>query len=174
MTDTRWAALAGVLFVVLFIGGLSLIGVSPETDAADSEWTEYLEDSGAHTRNIIGLYLWVIGGVLFVWFATHLRSVLRRADEGSDLAAFGYASAVIFAAMLLVSGAATATVPGAIEFGDTRSPGIDIAKLFPQMGYGVLLIGGGFAAIGAILSASIVILRTGALPQWLAWLGFVA
>jgi prepilin signal peptidase PulO-like enzyme (type II secretory pathway) len=36
------------------------------------------------------------------------------------------------------------------------------------------LLGGGFAALVLVLTASIISLQTGALPQWLAWLGIVA
>jgi prepilin signal peptidase PulO-like enzyme (type II secretory pathway) len=36
------------------------------------------------------------------------------------------------------------------------------------------LLGGGFTAIGLVLTTSIISFQTGVLPQWLAWLGVVA
>jgi len=35
-------------------------------------------------------------------------------------------------------------------------------------------LGGGFAALVLVLTTSIISLRTGVLPQWLAWLGILA
>jgi hypothetical protein len=40
------------------------------------------------------------------------------------------------------------------------------------VGFGAILVGGMFGAIGMIDAASVVGRRTGVLPCWLVWLGF--
>jgi hypothetical protein len=163
------------VFVVFLIVGLVLIADFPDADAPDQEITDYLSDSDVHTRNIIGFYLWTVAGVAFLWFLSHLRGVLRRAEgEPGTLSTLGFAGGVLFTATLLVSGAAMAAVPGGIELGEASKPDPDFVRFFPQMGYGVFLIGGAFSAIALVLTTSILTLRTNVLPAWTAWLGFVA
>lgn len=172
---TRWAAIAGIFFVVLLIGGLVLNTDFPEPSASDEEIASYLDDSGAHARTIIGQYLWVVAGVSFLGFLSHLRTTLRRAEgESGTLSTLGFAAGLVFTAMGLVSAAAIATVAGGIELEDASKPHPDFVRYLTQLGYGVLLIGGGFAAIVLVLTTSILTLRTGVFPKWLAWLGFLA
>jgi len=67
----RWAPLGGIIFMFLLVIGVGLIGDHPDPDAPDQEIPNYLGDSGSHTRNIIGAYLWVLAGIGFLWFLTH-------------------------------------------------------------------------------------------------------
>lgn len=176
MTQNRFAGLAGVIFSVLFVIGVIMLGNSPDTDAPSSEWMDYLNDDGRLVSNIIGLYLVVVAGLAFLWFATHLRGLLRAAEgEPATITTFAFASAVALVAMLYAGGIALATVPAALKLGDASLPeSADIARFLPQMGYGFIVVAGAFAAIGFILASSITIWRTGVLPQWVAWLGFLA
>src|SRR5262245_57743115 len=64
----RWAPIAGIAFVVLMVVGSMLIGDVPAPDAPAREIAAYLADGANHTRNIVGLYLWVIGALAFLWF----------------------------------------------------------------------------------------------------------
>ena len=171
----RWAPLGGIIFIVLLVIGVGLLGDHPDPDAPEQEITDYLGDSGNHTRNIIGAYLWVLAGVGFLWFLTQLRSVLRSAEGGSGtLSNLGFGAGLIFTALLMTSGATIAAVAGAVEFRD--APDIDpgFVRVLPQMGYAMLLLGGGFSAIVLVLTTSVISLQTAVFPQWLAWLGVVA
>ena len=51
---------------------------------------------------------------------------------------------------------------------------MDGARFVPELGYPLLLIGGMFAAIAMIDATSVLIMRTGVLPRWIGWFGFVA
>jgi len=69
---------------------------------------------------------------------------------------------------------ALAAVPAGQSIGgEPAVTNADVARFLPQLGFGAILIGGMFGAIALIDAASIVIYRTGVLPRWLAWLGFV-
>jgi hypothetical protein len=74
----------------------------------------------------------------------------------------------------MAGGATIAAVAGAIEFRDAPITDQDLVRTLPQMGYAMVLLGGGFAALVLVLTTSIISLQTGVLPQWLAWLGIVA
>jgi len=171
----RWAPLGGIIFVVLMVIGAGLLGDHPDPDAPDQEIADYLGDSGNHTRNIIGAYVWVLAGVGLLWFLTHLRGVLRSAEGGAGtLSNLGFGAGLIFTALLMASSAAIAAVAGAIEFRDAPDIDPDFVRVLPQMGYAMLLLGGGFTAIVLVLTTSVISLQTGVFPQWLAWLGVLA
>jgi hypothetical protein len=161
--------------VVLLVIGVALIGDHPDPDATDQEITDYLGDGGKHTSNLIGAYLWVLAGVAFLWFLSHLRGVLRAAEGGpGTLSNLGFAAGVVFTVLLMAGSAAIAAVAGAVEFRDAPIRDVDLVRTLPQMGYAMTLLGGGFTAIGLVLTTSIISFQTGVLPQWLAWLGVVA
>jgi len=171
----RWAPLGGIIFVVLMVIGVVLLGDHPDPDAPDQEIADYLGDSGNHTRNIIGAYAWVLAGVGFLWFLTHLRGVLRSAEGGAGtLSNLGFGAGLIFTALLMASSAAIAAVAGAVEFRDAPDIDPDFVRVLPQLGYGMFLFGGGFTAIVLVLTTSVISLQTGVFPQWLAWLGVLA
>lgn len=172
---SRWAPLGGIIFIVLMVVGVGLLGDHPDPDAPDDEITKYLGDSGNLQRNIIGAYAWVLAGIGFLLFLTHLRSVLRSAEGGTGtLSNLGFGAGLIFTALLMASGATIAGVAAAVEFRDAPDIDPDFMRVLPQMGYGMLLLGGGFAAIVLVLTTSVIGLQTGVFPQWLSWLGILA
>jgi hypothetical protein len=171
----RLAAIAGIIFVILLVIGVGLIGDHPDPDASEQEIADYFADSDKHTLNIVGAYFWALAGVAFLFFLTHLRGVLRAAEGApGTLSNLCFASGLAFIILLMAGSAAIAAVAGAIEFRDAPITNVDLIRTLPQMGYAMVLLGGGFAAIGVVLTTSIVSLQTGVLPQWLAWLGIVA
>jgi uncharacterized protein DUF4386 len=174
MVKQRWAALSGIVFVILMLVGASFILDVPKGDASPQEIASYLADSGNHTRNIIGAYVWVLGGLAFLGFVTGLRSVLRRAEgDSSRLSDVVFGAGVVFTAVWSVSAAAIASVAYAIEFSDARVTNPDLVTVLPSLGGLLLLLGGGFAGILLLAATSILIFRTGVLPRWLAWLGII-
>ncbi len=174
MFNHRWAALSGIVFVVLMLVGAAFVLDVPKGDASAQEIASYLTDSGNHTRNIIGAYLWVLGGLAFLGFVTGLRSVLRRAEgDPGTLSNLVFGAGVVFTAVWSVSAAAIASVAYAVEFSDARVSNPDLVTVLPSLGGLLLLLGGGFAGILLLAATSILIFRTGVLPRWLAWLGIV-
>ena len=174
MFNHRWAALSGIVFVVLMLVGAAFVLDVPKGDASAQEIASYLTDSGNHTRNIIGAYLWVLGGLAFLGFVTGLRSVLRRAEgDPGTLSNLVFGAGVVFTAVWSVSAAAIASVAYAVEFSDARVSNPDLVTVLPSLGGLLLLLGGGFAGILLLAATSILIFRTGVLPRWLAWLGII-
>jgi Domain of unknown function (DUF4386) len=174
MVKQRWAALSGIVFVVLMLVGASFVLDVPNGDASSQEIARYLTDSGNHTRNIVGAYLWVLGGLAFLGFAAGLRAVLRRAEgDPGTLSNLVFGAGVLFTAVWSVSAAALASVAYAVEFSDARVSNADLVTVLPSLGGLLLLLGGGFAGILLLAATSILIFRTGVLPRWLAWFGIV-
>jgi hypothetical protein len=174
MAKQRSAALSGIVFVVLMLVGASFALDVPKGDASAQEIASYFTDSGTQMRNIVGAYLWVLGGLAFLGFVAGLRSVLREAE--GDLATLSnlvFGAGVVFTAVWSVSAAALASVAYAVEFSDARVSDPDLVTVLPSLGGLLLLLGGGFAGILLLAATSILIFRTGVLPRWLGWFGIV-
>ena len=171
----RWAPIGGIVFVVLMVVGSFLVLDVPRAAGPEQEIADYLADSDNHMRNIIGLYLWTVGALAFLWFLTRLRSDLRRAEGGTGAVSnLAFGAGVAFAAVWMVSAAALASVAYAIALRDAPVSDPDLVRVLPPMGGLLLLLGAGFAGLLLLLAASAVILRTGVFPRWLAWLGILA
>jgi hypothetical protein len=171
----RWAPLGGIIFVALMVVGSFFVADVPDSDAPEQEIADYLADSDNHTRNIIGAYMWTVGGLAFLWFLTGFRSMLRGAEgDTGALSNLAFGAGAAFTAVWMVSAAAYAAVAFAIELRDAPVSDPDFVRVLPAMGGLLLLLGGGFAGILFLLAASVVIFQTEVLPRWLAWLGIVA
>ena len=174
MVKHRWTALSGIVFVVLMLTGAFFVTDVPKADASAQEIAGYLADSGTHTRNIIGAYLWVLGGLAFLGFVTGLRGVLRRAEgDPGTLSNLVFGAGVVFTAVWSASAVALAAVAYAVEFSDAPVSDPDIVRVLPQLASLLLLLGGGFAGILLLLATSTLTFRTGVLPRWLAWFGIL-
>jgi hypothetical protein len=170
----RWAPLGGIIFVVLMVVGTMFVADVPDPDAPQQQLANYLADSGNHSRNIMGAYIWVVGALAFLLFVTRLRSVLRGPEGGTGaLSNLVFGSGVVFAAVWMVSAAAFAAVAYAVELRGATVSDPDFVKVLPQMAWMILLLGAGFAGLLLVLTTSILSLQTGVLPRWLAWLGIV-
>lgn len=176
MREVSWgkiAAVAGVLFVVLFVAGVLMTFDSPAPDADDAEQVEWWSDSGNQTQAIFGGYLLTLAGLAFLPFSTGIRSHLRALPGSEPLGTVAFAASLVFVAMVMAAALAFGQVAGAVKFGSTPLPDADFLRMFPQFGSGLLLLAGGLSASFAIAATSWAVLRTGAFERWLGWLGFV-
>jgi hypothetical protein len=80
---------------------------------------------------------------------------------------------VVYAAVWTVSAVTFAAVAYAVEFGDATVTDPDLVRVLPQLAWLLLLLGGGFAGLFLVLTASVLTFRTRVFPRWLAWLGIV-
>ncbi len=171
----RWAALGGILYVVLFVvGTILLFSGAPDSDAAPAKVIAYYSDSGHRDRIGIG---WIVAGLgvfFFLWFLGALRRAVRR-WEGEDgfltgVATIGGAvyAALAFAALAVNMGIRTmsddtykhAVYPGLIHAADDASY--------------ILHATGGAGAGAMIIAASLAAMRAGVVRSWVGWLGVAA
>jgi hypothetical protein len=172
----RWTPIAGVLAAVTFVVGLIFVADSPDSGDTDAQVLAWYADHGHRVGIIVGAFLLAFCGLFFLWYASGLRQRLRAAEgPGGRLANVALGGAILFVGMLWVGGAALASIPAAQSFGGSPPLKVaDVARFLPSVGFGAILLFSAFGAIALIDATSIVILRTGILPKWFAWLGFVA
>jgi hypothetical protein len=171
----RWAALGGIVYVVLFIvGTILLFSGEPDSDAPPAKVITWYSDSGHRDRIAIG---WVVAGLgvfFFLWFLSSLRRTVRG-HEGEDgfLTALTTIGGAVYATLAL---AALAVNQGIRTMSDDTYhhqvfPGLIHAA--DDAGY-VLHATGGAGASAMIIAASLAAMRAAAVRSWVGWLGIVA
>lgn len=166
--------LSGIAFAILFIVGVMLGSDTPEPDAPDAEWTEWFDDGGHRGLQIVSIFLMALAALALVVFITGLVHRLRAASPHHGAVQLAHGSGMILAAMIAIAGIAINQISGAIEFGDAPIPEADTLRIAEQLGYGILLIPGGWFAALTVAAASIAARGTGVFPNWLVTTGYVA
>src|SRR4051794_37020244 len=102
---SRWGALGGVAYVVLFAVGVILVfNGEPDSDSAPAKVIAFYSDSGHRDRINIG---WVVAGLgifFFLWFVGALRQTVRRLEGGDGfLTALTTIGGTVYATLTLAS-----------------------------------------------------------------------
>jgi hypothetical protein len=162
----RFAPLTGVAAVVLWVVGF-LLYTSTAVDGAETaaEILAGYEDDEALVW--IAGWIFVVGGVLFLWFVGTLRARLLAAEGvPGRLAGIAFGGGIATAAflMLLPAGDIAAAVTDDLE------PAA--AQALNEIGT-AFFVGAEFSAIALVAATALVALRTAVLPRWLAWVSLV-
>jgi hypothetical protein len=170
-----WTPTAGIVAALTFVVGLAMAANSPDNSDPDAKIISWYADHGHRVGVVVGAFILAFSGLFLLWFAAGLRQRLRLA-EGPDgrLANVALGGGVLFVALLWVGAAALAAIPAGVSLGgSTQLTDADLGRFLPSIGFGSILLFGMFGAIALIDATSVVIMRTGVLPSWLAWLGFI-
>ena len=170
-----WTPTAGILAAITFFVGVVMASNSPDSDDNNAQIVSWYADHGHRVTVIVGAFILAFFGLFLLWFAAGLRERLRLA-EGAEgrLANVALGGAVLCVALVWMGGAALAAIPAGQSLGGANALTVsDVGRYLPSAGFGAILLFGMFGAIALIDATSVVIWRTGVLPRWLAWLGFV-
>jgi len=165
----RWAALAGLAFVV-FYGTAFAMGI--EVGNSDREILDYYASSSHRAKELIAFFFISAAALSLVVFANALRGRIARAEGAPPmLAPLAWAGATGCAVLILAGNALSrATAFTAMDKEFTLDP--NTRRLFEDAGF-LLFVAGALAAILLVVAVSIAALRYGVLPRWLGWGGFV-
>ena len=102
----RWAALGGVISVVLFvIGSILQYSGAPDGDAAPGKVIAWYSDSGHRDQLNIGWILIGLGLFSFLWFLTALRQALIRLVGEGFLPTLATVGGAVYATLALAAAA---------------------------------------------------------------------
>ena len=165
---SRMGAIAGILFVILvivsfatFAGFDSEPSDSSAAIAADLENDQDLRDASGYA----GLFGWLS----FFWFLAYFRSRLQKAEgEGGWLTSVAFGGGLVAAAVLLIAASLNFATTAISDYG----PDTQVAKTLLTLSWNYIwVIAPPLIAMTA--AASIIIVRFGALPRWIGWIGIL-
>jgi len=168
LSTPRAAALAGVLFAVLFGTALILLRTAiPENARHDSAW---LDGATGHLR--IAAILMPFSGICFLWFIGVVRDGLGRYEDRFFASVF-LGSGLLFLAMVFAASAVGAALVASRHITDG-----DVAPQLAAFGQTLLLTLTKTYALrmGAVfmMSLATIWLKTGLMPRWLIITSYVA
>ena len=169
LTTPRAAALAGVLFAVLFSAAIILIRSSlPEGAQPGSQWLETGND-----KIRLASELMPFAGICFLWFIGVVRANLGQLED-KFFATVTLGSGLLFLAMMFATSAVGAALAATShDLGESISgSGFDV---FGQML--LLKLSKTYAlrmAAVFMMSLATIWLRTGLMPRWLVILSYLA
>jgi hypothetical protein len=159
----RAAAIAGIVFAVLFSTAWVLIRLSIPADALEaSDWLDH------QAKNLsLAMSLIPFAGIAFLWFMGVVRDRLGH-QEDQFFSTLFFGSGYLYLGMTFASAAATGSVlvlhtsdPGPLVGSGVYSLALVISNRLNTV-YAVRMAGAFMTALGTIW------VRTGVLPRWLA------
>jgi len=163
----RAAAIAGILFSILMITGLTVFRLSvPANPLETGGWLKTRSNSVAFALNLVPF-----AGIAFLWFLGVIRDRLGAHEDrffatvfigsGFLFIALLFASAAIAGGILLAYQARPAGLLDSTTFTFARAATYEIMNLYAMKMAGVFMI-----------TTSTLVIRTGFCPRWIALLGY--
>jgi hypothetical protein len=163
----RWAGLGGILFVILVLVSAFLPGNPPMQTDSTAKIARYFNQHRDDIR--WASYIGAVAAVPFLWWLGSVWARLRRSEGATPrLAVVAVAGAIFGAVMATAASLVLSTV--AIR-GVAASPGGNGGAKFWYTLSNMFGFGTAFGAAVFVGAVSAVILRKGAFPQWLGWVG---
>lgn len=164
--ELRWGGLAGLGFVALAVIAELLPGIPPTVNSTTEEVSAYFTDSRGQI--LLAALLWSAAAALVIWFASAFAEAVREREERSDLHLALVAGAVLVGGAIFIN----AALIGATAYG-VAGRAADMTYMHFEFA-AILTTTIGFASALPLTAAGLGVLRTHMMPNWLAYLAFVA
>ena len=163
LTTPRAAAVAGILFALLFAASLILLRSSiPEGLNADTEWM-----ATGYQRITLALGLMPFAGICYLWFIGVVRDKLGDYEDRFFSSVF-FGSSLLFLGMVFVSMA----IVGGLVAGYRLNPGMtmDSQVIYFSRAFMIQLSNVYALRMAGVtmISLATIWIRTGLAPRWLA------
>ncbi|WP_313677002.1 hypothetical protein [Mycolicibacterium sp.] len=162
LTTPRAAALAGVLFAVLFAASIILIRSSlPEGAQPGSQWLDAGND-----KIRLASELMPFAGISFLWFIGVVRANLGRYED-RFFATVTLGSGLLFLAMMFTTAAVGAALASSSHYLGSAAAGSGVAVFGQMLLLKLSKIYALKMAAVFMMSLATIWLRTGLMPRWL-------
>jgi hypothetical protein len=176
MTDGRWdlhdprweraAVGTGIGFVVFALLAFLFAPDYPKADESDVEVLRYFAEND--TRVLWQAFMFGLAGICFIWFFGTLAGLLRRAEPATA----GRLPAIVVAAAAAAAALHGIGVASFAAMASSASEMVPIGRPLFHLGNMVWTLTN-FPAIALVAAVSLGVLRSGLLPDWVAWIGAV-
>jgi len=165
------AALAGLVAAAGWVFSLSRLLNGPDVEASEAEITSFFAEPGVGDDTALVLQVLFFATAGFLWFIGVVRKRLGRTEPRLfDTVFFG--GGILLAASMFV-GAAALAAPFVLA--DRGGSPVDPGAVAMTRGFALVILGTFLPRIAAlfVFSSATLSLRTGVLPRWLAYLGYL-
>jgi len=168
----RLFPLTGLGAIALVIAGLAT-DKAPTSSWSDARITHWYVDHGRGFW-LASAFLIAAAAPLLLAFTADLRHRMAAARVGDRAQSLVLGAGIAWAVTLITGAGLYAAVPAAMTFSHAPAPGADISRFTLGASYGILVAFSAFAAALLAGTLSVVSLRHGVLPRWLAIIGLPA
>ncbi len=164
----RAAAIAGIVFSVLFIAAFSMLRISVPSDPGEpGEWLRTSTGMVDFALNLLPF-----AGIAFLWFVGALRDRLGALEDRFFATVF-LGSSLLFLALLFILAAVIGAIILTFATDSQALTSVPTFHLARTLSYNLVNIYLIKMAAVFMFSTSTVITYTGIAPRWVAYLGFV-
>jgi hypothetical protein len=169
---SRWAPLGGLAFVAMWVGAFAVLLVH-EPPMTDADVISHYTDAGTQGRVQMAAFLIVLAGLCFLWFLTGLGERLARAEgRVGPHTALAFGAGLVSSALWIVAGVFWMGVGYTAQETPEFTVDPDTARLVAEMAY-LIWVFGTVVALLLVVATSLLGVRTGVVPRWLAWVGLL-
>jgi hypothetical protein len=143
---------------------------------ADQKILTYLSTSSHRVQHVVGAYVLIVAAIFFVWFCLGLRARFEAlAPADATAARLVAVLSAVGATLIVAAGMVSAVVAGDVSGGGNPLPvNGSAARAVMSLTYPLLFVAFALIAAAIIATSSVVAMRSGALPRWLVYAGWLA
>jgi hypothetical protein len=167
---SRVSGLIGVAFAVTYAAGLFLDN-GPSQDLSNTKTAAWYATRSMN-QWLLSFALVALAGVCAILFAVVLRHRVAAADDRSAAARVVSAAGAAAAAVVLAGAALYGTIPAQHVFNSAVPPTPAVSRIMLGAAYAAVVLVAPLAFGLMMAAVSVLALRHGSLPRWLAILGF--
>jgi hypothetical protein len=161
----QWVGVGGLVFVVVLLASIFATPESPDATATAAKVARFVhQHQSSLYLNAYLTSLAVLVAAVFLWY---LREVVAPDLRGRRLANLGFAGGLLFLVGGMLSAGASFAMADVAKHADPS-----VLQTLNIFGQDVVGIAGGATAV-LLGATSLAILRSRALPSWLAYVGLV-
>lgn len=164
LSTPRAVGVAGLIFAVLFVASVLILRAFVEPPS--SGLFAAIGDLSKDQVSIVPAYLIPFAGIAFLWFIAVVRDRIGVFEDRFFSTVF-LGSGFVFVSMLF---AAASVVAGLLTLTEPTTAATELGQAIAR---GMFYIYGARSAGVFTIVASMIVLRTGALPRWAALAGLV-
>ncbi len=174
ITPGNRMALAGLVFVALYVASYLAVRNLPQATWSDDEILAYYDSGDVGYTRVVTLYLVPFAGIAFLWFLAAFRDRVSKlaGTENMMLSTVQILSGSIYIAMQFSAAASIVTMVLTLDAGTPNSASVQAVRPFLVFGDTILVVFALRAAAVFMISGTTRALRSGLFRRWHAYLSY--
>lgn len=168
------AAIAGIVFVILYAISYYLLGQSPLGDATDAEIAAYYADGRTLTLTLAGMFIVPYAGIAFLYFMVMLRAMAQatRIRFSRVLGNVQFGAGLVFLALVFAAAGAQVATTASMQFADMQADPVAV-RILPFYSSTLLVMFAMRMASMFVFTTVSIGWATRLIPSWFRWLSYL-